>query len=461
MEKEELQNKAQTPEEVQAPKAEEAQAPKAEEVQDESNEQDDELEESNEREEEKKDGITGWLAFFLWVGVGLGAIISCVTTITSLSGVGWTPFSVALFGTYLGSMVAVAVMTIVAFYKRSENAVALATTYVVMIAADAVLQFIVSVMIEEDPITKDVVRSFVWAIVWFCYLRMSKQVKRVIPEEKRSWKLAEKILLGVYLAACVAYVSSMHTMVTDPTNNLLVSKEYLIRQAVEEANKELPTMTNGLLFKSVTIEGKRIVYNYHYPNNTIDELNMDYLDKFGIANKQAMIKNYATETDEDVVKLNKLFFDGGYDVCYYYKDKYGEIALPVITTAEDFARGRAMGADFRCDTTAWNELLGKVNRDLPAEYMGDCMLQQVSVDYEANKVHYEVTLPELTSLMLKVFVTEEYLQGYVQENIEALCDYVWYMGALDKMDIEYQFNSTDGKPHATVTVPYADYKEHV
>ena len=247
--------------------------------------------------------ISGWLTFFLWIGVGLGAIISSVLTISEFAGIGWTPFSIFVFIGYLGSLVAVAVLTIIAFYRRKENAVSLAMTYVLMIALDGVLQIAIAVIVNDETMIKDIIQSFVWSITWFVYLICSKQVKEKIPEGTRKWKPMELILLAVFIISGISYCMGLNQVMKDPTDSNLVSKEYLIKSAIEGMNEELPSISDGVMMEGVELQGMMIVYNFKLPNTALADINIDYLKKYSIALKQEIIQGYILEDDEDVIKL--------------------------------------------------------------------------------------------------------------------------------------------------------------
>ena len=161
--------------------------------------------------------ISGWLAFFLWVGVGVGAFLSCLFTLIEISDLSLSPLAIVLIAGYLGSLVGVAVMTIVAFYRHQANAVSLALTYVAMIAIDVALQIVVAVMVDELPDLGSFIRSLVWVIIWFAYLLVSEKVQRAIPKETRKWKAPEKILLVIYIACCAAFAIMLHQIVSDPS----------------------------------------------------------------------------------------------------------------------------------------------------------------------------------------------------------------------------------------------------
>lgn len=413
----------------------------------------------NNAQEEPKP-ISGWLAFFLWIGVGLGAIISSVLTISELAGIGWTPFSIFVFIGYLGSLVAVAVLTIIAFYRRKENAVSLAMTYVLMIALDGVLQIAIAVIVNDETMIKDIIQSFVWSIIWFVYLICSKQVKEQVPEGTRKWKPMELILLAVFIISGISYCMGLNQVMKDPTESNLVSKEYLIKSAIEGINEELPSMSNGVMIEGVELQGMMIVYNFKLPNTALADINIDYLKKYSIAVKQEIIQGYILEDDEDVIKLYDLFFNNGYDVCYYYKDMNNQMFYSILTTPSDYNKAKEAGENFRCDRRAWDELVSQANKELPTVYMGDCQLTNISVDFEENVLKYEIELPKMESYFLKQFITKDYLKNYINENIESLSDYLWTMASIDKMDLHYHFVTSIGQEHTTIVIPHKEYSQY-
>lgn len=415
-----------------------------------------ELNKSNPQQEPK---ISGWLAFFLWVGVGLGAVVGFIRTISDMINVGWTPYAIVIYAGYLGALLAVAVMTIIAFYKRSSNAVALAMTYIAIIAFDGVMQLAIMVINDDMSEMKGMIRSFIWAAVWLTYLVCSEQVKQLIPAESRSWKMPEKILLVVYIVSCIALVKGVDSMINDPLNNNMLTKRHLIQSTIDNMNKEFPTYSDGIRVDGVTLEDSRVVYNYTFLNNTVDEFSMDYLDKYKIAQQQDLLHDCAEEIDPDINNMYRLFFGNGYDLSYDYKDKNGQLVFSITLTPDEYNRAVELGSDFRCDKAAWEAIITAVNADLPMQYMGDAQLNAVHTDFDANELVYEVQLSKVEPVILKMALTESYLTDYVVENKEDLRDYIWTMAALDKMTIRYQFLTSEGKEHATIRLPYESYKE--
>lgn len=165
--------------------------------------------------------ISGWLAFFLWVGIGLGAVASCVFAFAELKNVTLTPLGILIAAGIQGSMLGVAIMTIIAFYKRKPNAVALAMTYIAMIAIDGVLQIIINSMVGDAEFDRNIVRSFIWAAVWFAYLKNSRQVAARIPAETREWKLPERLLLLIYIISSFAFCAGLQQTIDNPQKSYL------------------------------------------------------------------------------------------------------------------------------------------------------------------------------------------------------------------------------------------------
>ena len=136
---------------------------------------------------EDADKIEGWMAFFLWAGIGLGVLISVLQSFFSNS--------------ILSSLLYVSIFALVgfkairAFYKRNENAVPLAITYCIMIGMDACFLAILNLITNDGGLWGQVLRGAIWSGVWITYLCCSDSVKCRFPEETRKWHRFEKIIL--------------------------------------------------------------------------------------------------------------------------------------------------------------------------------------------------------------------------------------------------------------------------
>lgn len=104
----------------------------------------------------RESGIRGWLAFFIWVGVIGGAVGSVIIGIRLLTE---NTFGLAysiVYGIMLAVLMLTAVLTCIAFYSRSSNAVSLAKTYIVMIALDGISYAIICMLTRN---TSEIAKS--------------------------------------------------------------------------------------------------------------------------------------------------------------------------------------------------------------------------------------------------------------------------------------------------------------
>lgn len=135
--------------------------------------------------------VRGWLSFFLFV-VGLGALFSLVTSIIAFSSVGSGDWVTYLFSgidvVFSLGLIALAGYTIHAFLNIRPNAVFLGKLYIVIIFISNILVLFFGEMPDPDMgwnSLSQVVKALVWAIIWFSYLCVSRQVQRLFPKEER------------------------------------------------------------------------------------------------------------------------------------------------------------------------------------------------------------------------------------------------------------------------------------
>lgn len=407
-----------------------------------------------ERENQETLTVSGWLAFFLWVGVGLGAVGSCIFAIASLKDAGLTFGTSFIYFFYIGSLVATAVLAIKAFYQKAPNAVALAKTYIAMIAIDGVVSVSNFVILNDDSMLVSALRSFVWAGIWFTYLSSSTHVANMIPKSTRLWKLTEKILLSIYALACAAIVIGLANFVNNPADSNFYQKDYVIDATIEAANEELPDYSDPLVTSLKMVkEGDNVVYSFKFNNitETLDEMTEWEL---ALINKQEMLAELALEQDQDIINVMNIFFNGGYNVCYRYLNATGSILYDVIISGEEYNNALNMGASFKCDEKAYQSLLDHYTSLLPMEYMGDATL--VDILHKTNALAYYVQLPKLSALEL-TYIDTEYLTRYIQDEWEALDDDLKTLAKLNKEDIAYHFYTTEGDEHCIVSLSYDEY----
>lgn len=157
-----------------------------------------------EREQKKKeevqqsiDKIGGWTAFFLWFGIGLGLLISTIRTFITVFSPGVDAITIGSSLIYLALFLLIGIKAIIAFYKKQENAVPLATAYCIMIALDAAFLLVVNLITKDGGSWSTVIRNIIWAGIWLTYLYNSEDIKDKFPVGTRKWHTLEKVVLTV------------------------------------------------------------------------------------------------------------------------------------------------------------------------------------------------------------------------------------------------------------------------
>ena len=398
--------------------------------------------------------VSGWLAFFLWFGIGVGALMSCVMIIGMIPTSGYSFFGGLLEVLSILCLVAIAVLTIKAFYQKKPNAVALAKTYIAMIALDGVCSILYYIIFEEPLYLAFALQPLLWSSIWFLYLTLSTQVENMIPKTKRVWEKTEKIILGIYALSCLLVVVISACSMNNPSKSVLYNQEALIDATIEAANEELPNYSDPLVTQLKLVkENDNIVYAYKINNltETLDEMTTWEL---ALSNKQEMLAAVAVEEDQDVINSMKLCFDGGYNICYRYLYANGNVLYNIVINSEEYNNALQVGANFKCDDQAYQSLLDYYTSLLPVEYMGDAVL--LNIQHSTNALTYYVQLPEMSEYDL-IFIDQKYLKEYLVENWEALDDNLKSLAKLNGEDIIYRFFTSDGDEHCVVRLTKDDY----
>ena len=412
------------------------------------------IERQEDEDNQPQKTISGWLAFFLWVGVGLGAIGSCVMAIAELVDAGLSLVTSLIYAIYLGSLLITAILTIRAFNKRSPNAVALAKTYIAMIAIDGLFNVANYFILDDSSMLVGTLRSFVWAIVWFVYLSVSEQVETIIPRATRVWKKAEKILLALYVVATLCLVSGMAYFTNNPSESGFYEKDYLIDLAIKNANKELPDYSSPIVTTmEMTKDKDNIIYSYKF--REIDgKLDANTAWGMALVLKQELLAEVSQEKDQDVIDLMNLFFNGGYNLCYRYMNSKGEDLYNIIITGEEYRNAHKAGDDFRCNAEDYQAVVDYYVSLLPFD--NGLNGKVVDIRHTTNTLEYYVKLPEVDASLLFIY-DEKILRESVMEQCAESDDYMKILAGINKEDIIYYFYRADGEEHAVIALSYEEY----
>lgn len=397
-------------------------------------------------EEEKN--ISGWLAFFLWVGVGLGALISAIMGLAQTFGQGFGWFYTSTYLIMIISLLVTATLTIVAFYKRKSNAVALATTYIAMIALDGVMSLVIAAVSDDSSMFPQAFRQLGWGAIWFTYLRQSSKVELIVPILTRTWNKLEKIILALYiLALSIFTLSIVYVYKSENPHNIFFTDSSYINQNITEANKELPiSIADGIVLQRISKEQNAVVYIYQFSNIYLSETGIEYWAENALVNRHEML--YELYKDPNSDEFLTTCFKEGYNVIYRYNDAVSETLYTVTITPDDYKKALE-GKSYKCPLSELSDLVYKYNLQLPTDYMGDASLRRIYLAKNDSELVYVVRLPQM-SLDDMNSITTSYLKEYVSSNWSDLYDSMIRLAIVNQMDICFEFNTYSGLEYAKI-----------
>ena len=153
--------------------------------------------------------IHGWLSFFLFAIIVGGAISAVYPIITynpaEYGGSNILPMGDVILGIML---LGVSIYTLYSFIQHKPNAVFLGKTYVVAVFATNLLSLFGGDF-ENSGLGSmpQIIRSLIWAIIWFSYLSLSEQVQEVIPKEYRRLKKSDYYILVALIIVPLAFIA--------------------------------------------------------------------------------------------------------------------------------------------------------------------------------------------------------------------------------------------------------------
>ena len=145
--------------------------------------------------------IRGWLSFFLFIVIA-GGLISFIYPIITYNSQEYSgSFFLSIADPIQGFMLfGLACYTLYSFTNRETNAVFLAKTYLVVIFLVNLFLVIIGGY-EQNGLGSlpQLVRSLIWAVIWFVFLHQSTVVQEVIPVEYRKAKSIDYYIIAAII----------------------------------------------------------------------------------------------------------------------------------------------------------------------------------------------------------------------------------------------------------------------
>lgn len=398
---------------------------------------------------ENKENISGWLAFFLWVGVLGGACISVVLQLLNLEyGFNWIFWTIDIM--LILCLLTIAVKTVVAFHKRKSNAISLATTYIAMIVLDGIMSFIIGIATNDSSMYPSAIRQFLWGGIWFAYLINSNKVRNVIPKSTRTWKWFEKIILIIYILILSTFtISVVSTAKSENPQNIFITNNTFIDESIKESNKDLPMdIGEGIILQEIKKMNNSIIYVYQINNVRKSETDADYLKENAMVSKHEILYSWSKDINSD--PFADACFKGGYNITFEYNDVNSKFLYSITITPDEYNQ-IVENKSYKCPINVIQNLVNECNATLPVEYMGDASLTRVYFSQNNSQLVYYVKLPAMTQEEINA-ITSFYLKNYILENWQDLSDSMNRLAIVNQMNIVFDFFTHSGKHHCAIKI---------
>ena len=397
--------------------------------------------------------IKGWLAFFLWVVVAGGTIVSICRSIYLLTvKISETFISLVYIHKVVGYIVSVCfvVRLIRSYYKVRDNAIPLTYTYLIFIQISVLaglLYWSLTGYFMRPPL--NLFLSFLLGLLLFCYVKKSKQIQRRFEEICGHLFIFDKVLIVVCMLNLVGNYLFTEAWRRDSIG--MLNSRYYVEDVVKYMNNESRSdKGTDLLCKKVVLEEDTIVSYYKFTQIEADKIKKQ---SNAIAVKMSLLREialYGYSNPEKVKGMDRIV-EYGYYQNYRYLDKYEHFVFQCNISPEEYKQARMLGVFFRCDSLSWKKALEQETLLLPYSILDYCQLLQVSVDYRDRRLNLVVQLPAEGAMS----TMDQYsLTQYINNSSYALSENpLIQMAQIDKMILSFRFIKTDGEDYTTIDVP--------
>lgn len=405
---------------------------------------------------ETKHNVGGWLAFFLWFGIGGGVLMSIVNTCLSCSELLSTWLVIAHLIILL-CLCTIAISTIVAFYKRCPNAKALAYTYIATIVIDGIFAIAMYCVITDAPESNIVhsVRSILWGVIWGAYLASSTRVENIVPKP-RTWHIFEKILAGVIVSMYIL----MAVVTIDMQNNensIFYNPRQVVKTILQESNKDLPYQDiDGVISQRLFLQKDTIVYSYKLTQTNIKDYVAEDLHLNGIYLKQSIFQEVALHTPNATLSGCEYFFEHNYSVSFRYYDKWNALLYAVTITPQDYTNALALGNQFRCNEADFQKAEDIVKIRLPITYLWE-NAELKDIYHIADNLYYVIQFTD--AYFADVCQIDK---SYFRQTILSIFpekDALISMAEMNRMNIVFSFCGIDSNQAIEIVVTPQDYTQ--
>lgn len=392
--------------------------------------------------------IGGWLAFFLWVGIGAGAIMSVIALIRIWNHLAYAPFILGSYVIITLCILYIAIATIIAFYQRKNFAVPLAYIWVCLNGLASIFGFFMyaefskTTQLSGDAhrILIESIRGIVWALIWGCFIAGSERIKNIIPKPYHCRKV-DLAILSVYSMALLSAFFGIADVANHPETSKFISMHYIINAM----NETRPTTSNTITDLPVYKEGNVLVTPIRIENTIAGDL-LEH-QKLGL---QLYLKhNFLNDTKK--FTYYPFFLSRGINLQVRAKDMNNTDLFSIDITPKEYEHSVEMGDNYRVPQEDIEKLTNAFIDILPYPF-SDCLL--IDVRNDQGELRYIIEIPNVTYDDMAQQIGYTYLRNFIYDNWNNIQDVLVLLNEMNHKDITYAFKGIDSDKTLDVTIKY-------
>ncbi len=396
--------------------------------------------------------IGGWLAIFLWIGIGLSAILSVISLIASLRMIFTQKIIIFYSPCILGSFVAftlcslyIAIATIIAFYRRKNYAVPLAYLWVILNGLFSIFDFLAyaecSKFSQASEVTRllfESIRGIVWVLIWGSFIAGSERIKNII-SKPYCWRKVDLSILGVNTMVLLLAFIGISDIVNHPYSSKFISTHWIIH-SMNDTRSTFDDITELPIYK----EGNVLVEPIRMENTVAD--NMLEHQKLGL---QLYYKHDILSKIEETPY--PFFLSRGINLQMRATDMHDAELFSINITPKDYKSAIEMGDNYRVPQKDIQDLTNAFIKTLPSPF-SDCQI--IDVKNEQGELRYIIEIPDVIYAEMTQEIGYTHLRNFIYDNWDSMQDVLIFLNKINHNDITYAFKGIDSDTTLDVTIKY-------
>lgn len=253
--------------------------------------------------------------------------------------------------------------------------------------------------------------------------------------------------IGYLIATALTIAVSIYSVLC--ITELFSPNKENMSAVIKTLNEELPRdIDENVVFQRIVDNGESIEYVYQLKGVYLSESDADYLSEYARVHKHEMLYNMSIDPNAD--KFVSTCLEEGFDFTFCFNDAISEKLYDVTITHEEYKSLKVDGT-YYCPMNELSDLINKYTAELPIEYLGGMILNNISLSSDNTTIIYDVKLPQMTSDEFSS-VTPSYLNEYIKTNLADISDSIMRLAVINQMTICFDVSTNSGIKYTKVNI---------